>query len=119
MDTLGIDVDATAGDNAKTFKKMTNETGAFTYTEIAAWFKALSRISGLFSRGRFGAGRWRFADGGGDISVSRRAFLGRLLRLDGAKTARGEQRVGTRWKGVVGTVARHTPQCLPAGCVRV
>jgi hypothetical protein len=45
MDTLGVDVDATAAANAKTFKKMTNATGAFTYAEIAAWFQALSWIS--------------------------------------------------------------------------
>ena len=45
MDTLGVDVDATAAANAKTFKKMTNATGAFTYEEIVAWFQALSWIS--------------------------------------------------------------------------
>ena len=45
MDTLGVDVDATAEANAKTFKKMTNATGAFTYEEIVAWFQALSWIS--------------------------------------------------------------------------
>jgi hypothetical protein len=36
MDTLGIDGDATAGDNAKTFKKMTNATEALTYAKIVA-----------------------------------------------------------------------------------
>ena len=45
METLGVDVDATAAANAKTFKKMTNATGAFTYEEIVAWFQALSWIS--------------------------------------------------------------------------
>ena len=34
-------------------------------------------------------------------------------------TARGERGVGTRWEGVVVTVARHASQCLPAGYVRV
>ena len=66
---------------------------------------------GCLRVGGSGRGHWRFADGGGDISVARRAFLGRMLRFDGA---RGERGVGTRWKGVVGTVARHTSQCLQA-----
>ena len=34
MDTLGIDVDATDGDNLNTFKRMNNETGEFTYGEV-------------------------------------------------------------------------------------
>ncbi len=47
MDTLGIDVDATDGDNLNTFKRMNNETGEFvtefTYDEVVAWFRMLSR----------------------------------------------------------------------------
>ncbi len=39
MDTLGIDVDATDGDNLSTFKRMNNETGEFTYGEVAVWFR--------------------------------------------------------------------------------
>ena len=43
MDTLGIDVDATDGDNLNTFKRMNNETGEFTYDEVVVWFRMLSR----------------------------------------------------------------------------
>ena len=39
MDTLGIDVDATDGDNLNTFKRMNNETGEFTYDEVVVWFR--------------------------------------------------------------------------------
>ena len=39
--------------------------------------------------GGSGRRRWRFGEGGGDISVSRRAFLGRLRRLDGARGVGG------------------------------
>ena len=40
-------------------------------------------------QGGTGRGRWHFGEGGGDISVSRRAFLGRLRRLDGARGVGG------------------------------
>ena len=43
MDTLGIDVDATDGDNLSTFKRMNNETGEFRYGEVVVWFRMLSR----------------------------------------------------------------------------
>ena len=43
MDTLGIDVDDTDGDNLNTFKRMNNETGEFTYDEVVVWFRMLSR----------------------------------------------------------------------------
>ncbi len=45
VDTLGTDVGASVSDNAKTFKRMTNETGAFTYEGVIVWLKVLSRIS--------------------------------------------------------------------------
>ena len=43
MDTLGIDVAATDSDNLKTFRRMNNATGAFTYDEIVVWFRVLSK----------------------------------------------------------------------------
>ena len=43
LDTLGIDVDATDGDNLRTFKRMNNETGEFTYDEVVVWFWMLSK----------------------------------------------------------------------------
>ena len=45
MDTLGIDVGASVSDNMRTFKRMTNETGAFQYDEVVVWFQALSKKS--------------------------------------------------------------------------
>jgi hypothetical protein len=39
MDTLGIDVDATDGDNLRTFKRMNNETDELTYDEAVVWFE--------------------------------------------------------------------------------
>ena len=45
MDTLGIDVGASVIDNMRTFKRMTNETGAFQYDEVVVWFQALSKKS--------------------------------------------------------------------------
>ena len=38
MGTLEIDVGASDSDNTKTFKKMTVDTGVFTYDELVAWF---------------------------------------------------------------------------------
>ncbi len=46
MDSLGIDVDALDSDNMKTFKKMTVDTGEFTYAELIVWFHTLSKLSG-------------------------------------------------------------------------
>ena len=43
---------------------------------------------GCLRVGGSGLGCWRLAEGGGDISVSRREFL-RCLRLDGARGAGG------------------------------
>ena len=45
MDTLGIDVDAEASDNMKTFKKITVDTKEFTYDELVVWFQTLSKLS--------------------------------------------------------------------------
>ena len=45
MDSLGIDVDALDSDNMKTFKKMTVDTGVFTYAELVVWFRTLSKLS--------------------------------------------------------------------------
>ncbi len=45
MDTLGIDVGASVSENTQTFKRMTKETGAFTYDEVVVWFQALSKKS--------------------------------------------------------------------------
>ena len=39
--TLGIDVDAS---NMKTFKRMTVDTGVFTYAELVVWFRTLSKL---------------------------------------------------------------------------
>jgi len=44
MDSLGIDVDALDSDNMKTFKKMTVDTGVFTYDELVVWFRTLSKL---------------------------------------------------------------------------
>ncbi len=41
--TLGIDVDATDGDNLRTFKRMNHETDEFTYEAIVVWFRLLSK----------------------------------------------------------------------------
>ncbi len=49
MDTLGIDVGASDSDNMKTFKKMTVDTGVFTYAELVVWFRMLSNIRGCNS----------------------------------------------------------------------
>ena len=45
MNSLGIDVDASDSDNMKTFKKMTVDTGVFTYDELVVWFETLSKLS--------------------------------------------------------------------------
>ena len=45
MDTLGIDVGASASDNMKTFKKITVDTKEFTYDELVVWFQTLSKLS--------------------------------------------------------------------------
>ena len=45
MDTLGIDVGASASDNLKTFKKITVDTKEFTYGELVVWFQTLSKLS--------------------------------------------------------------------------
>jgi len=44
MDSLGIDVDASDSDNMQTFKKMTVDTGVFTYDELVVWFRTLSKL---------------------------------------------------------------------------
>ena len=44
MDSLGIDVDASDSDNMKTLQRMKNETGEFTYNEVAVWLQMLSKI---------------------------------------------------------------------------
>ena len=51
---------------------------------------------GCLRVGGSGRGHWRFADGGGDISVAGRAFLDLLLRFDGARGARGGHSLGGR-----------------------
>ena len=45
MDTLGIDVVASASDNMKTFKKITVDTKEFTYDKLVVWFQTLSKLS--------------------------------------------------------------------------
>ncbi len=42
MNSPGIDVGASDSDNMKTFKKMTVDTGVFTYDELVVWFETLS-----------------------------------------------------------------------------
>jgi hypothetical protein len=75
--------------------------------------------------GGSGRRRWRFGDGGGDVSVARRAFLGRLRRLDGARGVGGLSLEGrhvgraSRWKGVWWGTACPALQCLLVGYVRV
>ena len=44
MDSLGIDVGASESDNMQTFKKMTVDTGVFTYDELVVWFRTLSKL---------------------------------------------------------------------------
>ena len=45
MDTLGIEVGAADSDNMRTFKRVTVDTGVFTYDEAVVWFRMLSMIS--------------------------------------------------------------------------
>ena len=44
MDSLGIDVGASDSDNMQTFKKMTVDTGVFTYAELVVRFRTLSKL---------------------------------------------------------------------------
>ena len=52
-----------------------------------------------------GRRRWRLGEGGGDISVARRAFLGRLRRLDGARGVGGLSLEGRGGDGSASCIA--------------